>query len=310
MDQKQVQIALSVAKHLSFSEAALETSYAASVISKQVASLERELGVRLFERKARSKVALTEIGKKLLPSFQKVQDGYGEIRELVSSAANQNVLTLVCPCGFSTLGEDELISFFSTCNPQFSVRQIVGGNDACRDLLLNGDADISVRMLSEAELAKYSASKEFCCVKLADTRVGVILKEGHPAVRGGKAALAQLKDELFLFRTFQDNMDGDPKVEAFRSACRSEGFEPRLQFERELRSSAAFALAAKGMCAVPVMHQPNVLYPGTFYAPLTQNYYSFSITLLYRRANTSQALRKFVRCAKENLHIFSNSREE
>lgn len=305
MDLKQVQIVLSVAKNLNFSEAAWETSYAASVVSKQVAAIEKELGVRIFERKARSKVKLTEIGEELLPSLTKIQEEYNRIKSVIGSAGHQDAITLVCPCGFSTLGEDELISIFSAHNPQFSVRQIVGSNDSCRDLLLNGDADISIRLFSSSELVKYLDSKEFCCVKLAEARVGIVLKEGHPAIQDGKVELAQLRSERFLFRAFKDNMEGDPKVEAFQNACRREGFEPQVQFERDMRTSAALALVAKGMYAIPVMHRPNVLYPGTFYAPFTRNYYSFSIILLYQRANTSQALKEFVRCAKENRCVFS-----
>lgn len=48
MDLRQIEIVLSVAKHMSFSEAAWENSVAISTVSKQISALENELGVRLF----------------------------------------------------------------------------------------------------------------------------------------------------------------------------------------------------------------------------------------------------------------------
>jgi len=55
-----------VAEHLSFSRAARELHMAVSPLSRRVRDLERELGVRLFERDSHS-VALTSAGAALLP---------------------------------------------------------------------------------------------------------------------------------------------------------------------------------------------------------------------------------------------------
>jgi len=308
MDQRQVQLVLSVAEKLSFSEAAWENSYTASVVSKQVAALENELGVRIFERKGRSKVELTEIGKKLLPCLSKIQAEYNRMRNIASDAANgTSCIALSCPCGFSTLGEDELISIFSALYPEIIVRLLSRNDKACQELLLCGDADVSIRMLSDAQLEQFSRQKEMCCIKLADTQLGVVLRENHPAIQNGKVKLSALRDELFLFYAFKDKMDADPKIEEFQNACRAEGFEPHLRFSREIRPSAAFALAANGVCAIPLMHAPNVKYAGTCYTLFDRDYYSFSIVLIYLRSNSSPALKSFVRCASENLQLFSPS---
>lgn len=307
MDQRQVQLVLSVAEKLSFSEAAWENSYSPSVASKQVAALENELGVRIFERKGRSKVELTEIGKKLLPSLSRIQAEYHQMRSIADNAANGiSCVTLSCPCGFSTLGEDELISTFSAQHPEIIVRQLSKNDRVCSELLLCGDADVSIRMMSDAQLEDYRRQTDLICIKLADTQLGILLRENHPAIRNGRVELLELKDELFLFYAFSDKENYvDLKIEDFKNSCRALGFEPRLRLSKEIRPSAAFAMAAKGICAIPLMHAPNVSYPGTCYSLLTQDYYSFSIVMVFHRANSSPALKSFVRCAVENLHIFS-----
>ena len=53
---------LSVAKHLNFTRAAQECHIAQPAISEQISSLEKELGVQLFERGARS-IRLTAAGE-------------------------------------------------------------------------------------------------------------------------------------------------------------------------------------------------------------------------------------------------------
>ena len=63
MDMVQVQMALSVARNKSFSAAAKELAYSQSTVSKRINAFELELGVRLFERKARAQVELTREGE-------------------------------------------------------------------------------------------------------------------------------------------------------------------------------------------------------------------------------------------------------
>ena len=53
---------LSVARHLNFTRAAQECHIAQPAISEQISSLEKELGVQLFERGARS-IRLTAAGR-------------------------------------------------------------------------------------------------------------------------------------------------------------------------------------------------------------------------------------------------------
>ncbi len=307
MNQRQIRIVLAVAKHLSFSQAAWETSYAASVVSKQVAALEKELGVRLFERKARAKVELTETGRALLPHLNNIQSEYDAVDRLMETMNGQKVLTVVCPRAFTTLGEDELISVFCSRYRDVEVRQTEGSQTACIDLLESGSADFSIRLLSDAQLeAMRTAKKRLGFLPLAKNRVGVLLRSDHPAIRNGHVALKDLSDELFLLRYVENGTDGDTMIALFREACRSEGFEPRLRFRSGMRRTAVFSLVSDGYCAIPVMYAPKYQYPGTSFLQFTKDYYSFHVPLLYRKDDPSPTARNFLRCAAENRRIFSD----
>src|ERR687889_2021557 len=65
VELRQLETFRAVARELSFSRAAAGLGYVQSSVSAQVAALERELGVPLFDRLGR-RIALTEAGRGVL----------------------------------------------------------------------------------------------------------------------------------------------------------------------------------------------------------------------------------------------------
>lgn len=74
---------LTVARLLSFGEAARTLNYSQSTISEQIHSLEEYLGARLFERMGR-KIFLTEQGKQLLPVAERLVRETKDLKNLFS----------------------------------------------------------------------------------------------------------------------------------------------------------------------------------------------------------------------------------
>ena len=71
MDIRDLEIFLSVAKHLSYTRAGDEVNLSQPSVSIRVKQLENELGVKLFEQLGR-KVALTEAGRLLIADARHV----------------------------------------------------------------------------------------------------------------------------------------------------------------------------------------------------------------------------------------------
>lgn len=71
METFKIKAILATAEYKSLSKAAEVFSYTPSAFSHMLASFEKELGVRIFERHSKG-VVLTEAGKKLYPYFQKM----------------------------------------------------------------------------------------------------------------------------------------------------------------------------------------------------------------------------------------------
>lgn len=96
-------IFLIVAKHRSFSKAAVARAVAPSAISHAIRSLETRVGVRLFHRTTRS-VALTEAGERffaeLTPAFHQIEtalDGLNSYRDTPFGSVRLNIPNSIAP---------------------------------------------------------------------------------------------------------------------------------------------------------------------------------------------------------------------
>jgi DNA-binding transcriptional LysR family regulator len=79
MDVRDLQIFLSVAKHLNFTRASEEVNLSQPSVSVRMRQLEREVGSKLFEQLGK-KIALTEAGKLLVPYAGKVISAVDDAR--------------------------------------------------------------------------------------------------------------------------------------------------------------------------------------------------------------------------------------
>jgi len=87
MTQSQIQYFLAVAQEMSFSKAAESLFVSQPAVSRQVALLEQELGVPLFERTSHG-IAITDAGREFEAFFRKTQRQFNTLVERVRSGSN------------------------------------------------------------------------------------------------------------------------------------------------------------------------------------------------------------------------------
>ena len=88
MDFNALQAFTEVARHQSFSQAAEALFITQPAISKRITALERELGIKLFNRINRS-VSLTEAGQALLPRVQAIRNELEAIRSYAADLSGE-----------------------------------------------------------------------------------------------------------------------------------------------------------------------------------------------------------------------------
>ncbi len=136
----------------SFSAVARETNTTQSAVSKQVAALERELGVRLLSRTTRS-LALTEEGERYFEQARRLVAEIAEAENSLRQGAQQLTgwLRVAASVGFGRLKLLPLVKSFLAAHP--GVKIDLRLNDGFVDLVEQG-IDVAVRIgeLSDSSL--------------------------------------------------------------------------------------------------------------------------------------------------------------
>jgi len=117
---------VAVSKAGSFSAVARELGIPLATVSRRVADLEAELGVRLLHRSTR-KLSLTSEGRDFFTSCVKILDDLREATEQVTGEhkALRGALTVTAPTGFGRLHLQPIVQSFLGENPSLQMRLIL-----------------------------------------------------------------------------------------------------------------------------------------------------------------------------------------
>lgn len=139
-----------VARHLNFRAASEELSLTQSAVSRQVQSLEDEVGVPLFLRHTRS-VELTSAGIQLLsavlPSLEKID---GAVRQIRRSAGRKSVAVTTW-ASFASMWLIPRLEAFQTEHPDIDIR--IDATDARVDIDTS-DVDVALRYARPERVSK------------------------------------------------------------------------------------------------------------------------------------------------------------
>ncbi len=151
-----------VAIHGGFSKAARALGLTQPALSDQVARLEAEHDVLLFDR-SHKQVCLTPFGQKLLAHTRRLFEAEEQTREFLaeSRALRAGKLRIIADSPFHVL---DVLSTFRTRFPGIFVSLRAGNSDDVRDALINYRAEIGV-------LGEVPATARFQCLPLSSTPV-------------------------------------------------------------------------------------------------------------------------------------------
>jgi DNA-binding transcriptional LysR family regulator len=159
---------VTVAQVGSFSGAAKKLGSSGSLVSRHVAELERQVGVRLVNRTARS-LSLTEPGQRYAAFAARILD---EIEAEDAGIARlhdraEGTLSIICPKWIGSLDLGDAIAAFSAAHPKIHIRFELGGmSDRTYDFLDSGfDVAFHTRDLrdSSVRLKKISSLPFVLC---------------------------------------------------------------------------------------------------------------------------------------------------
>ncbi|WP_134107495.1 LysR family transcriptional regulator [Kribbella pratensis] len=210
MELRQIQYFVTVAEVLNFGRAAEQLGIGQPGVSQQIARLERELDVLLFDRSARA-IRLTEAGQRFLPAARAVLASVESAR----AAAIGEARTL--RLGTSTgLGERLETVVAELSSQDLHVDLVSTSTRARLDRVRSGQLDAAfVRGLDEA------AGLEFVPVWEDD----LLISLPATVAEGPEVELKDLRDLPLRITQRRTN---PPLVDLVMSACAAAGFEPVL----------------------------------------------------------------------------------
>ncbi|AYC38823.1 LysR family transcriptional regulator [Streptomyces griseorubiginosus] len=252
---------LAVAEDLHFTRAADRLYVSQPALSKQIRSLERQLGVELF-RRDRHGVRLTEAGETLLPHARQVLQAWAAADTAMASARAAGRGTLVV--GMSTSpGRGGLLpairSRFTAAHPEAVARlRQMGWQDPTAGLA-DGETEVAFVWLPLPDPERYAWTP------VAEESRLVALSAGHPLASRESIDFADLADEPFLALP----ASAGPLRDFWLAVDERSGRPPRVGAEIAGTEETYEALVAGlGVCLVAAGNAPLITLGGVVTRPV------------------------------------------
>lgn len=226
MDIKKLEIFLNLSKTMNYSETAAQLFTTQGNISKQIITLEKELGTSLVDRSHRQ-IKLTSAGEivtqmapKIVSEFQNMQQKIQQNKQYVDQLLR--IVTVPSVANYRGL---ELIINFHMQYPEIKLDLTEVEGDHVLDTLKNGGTGVVFARDFGILKNKYDSviTEEDCFVCL--------LPKDHPLAHQKTIALADLSQENFLLLG-RETMLYDHVINLTKKA----GFEPRVSYDgRQLK---------------------------------------------------------------------------
>lgn len=173
---EQLQAFMAIAETGSFGQAAKQCGVTQSTISRQIQSLEQDLGLSLFHRTAQAK--LTIGGEKLLPRAQKIcqewQKAIAECHDLI--AGKQPELCVAAIHSVCAHFLPPILQRFCLDYPEVQLRVTALGSDRALKVLRDGLIDLAIVMNNRF----LTASSEIVLTVLYEEQIEVLMAANHP----------------------------------------------------------------------------------------------------------------------------------
>lgn len=283
---------VAAAETLHFGLAAERLGLTQPALSQSVRTLEDALDVRLFDRSRRT-VSLTEAGRSLLPEAQAIlsQSDRAERLGMVAGRRSSRKL-MIGYVGSAALHPlfSRLIGKLTAIRPELVLR--LDQSPVTRQIAQVGDHSLDIGILRspmptlDPEIATLSLQKE--------AMVLAIGQQSRHALSQGACELADFTNEPFLQYRQQE---GGGLHFLTRTACQQAGFEPLIaQTVPQIATMLALVGAGLGVALVPESAS-RLGVPGVVCRSLKQPVFT-DFNLIYRRADTSPALREALHAAR------------
>ena len=238
MRLEQLQAFLAIAETGSFQQAAKKCGVTQSSVSRQIQSLEADLGLELFHRKGQAKLTLA--GDILLPRARKICQEWETVTQEITDllAGKQPELCIAAIHSLCAYYLPPVLQKFCRNYPDVQLRVTSLGSDRALKVLKDGLVDLAIVMNNQL----LTISKEMVVEVLYDEPIEVLTAADHPLAQHEHIPWSELihypqvvfKDGYGMQRLVQDSFERLEAtlqaalevntLDAFRGVVRQGGF--------------------------------------------------------------------------------------
>lgn len=237
MTTQQIRFFLEAAACLNFTEAAKRLFVAQSTLSKQIALLEDELGLKLFYRNNRT-VGLTPAGSLLRGEMEKAEhrltqaiDRARHVDRGLDGALSVGVLDIIDPSLFVS----PLLKLFQARYPRVELSVSFCGFSKLREGLEKGLLDVGFG--KEFDLFSLPGLEG---MDVYQNSPSILMPSRHPLATADRLEVSRLKDEQFVVLS-QDECGAS--VHTLVDLCGKDGFYPRISRYVDSNADRVYAVA-------------------------------------------------------------------
>ena len=293
MEFRHVNGFVAVAEELHFGRAAVRLNMAQPPLSQQIRRLEKDLGVRLFDRNTRS-VRLTPAGERFLPHARQLLAQTDLARRAAVAGASGEVGRV--SIGFAGASSHEAIPILTK-----AVRAQCPGIE----LRLRGQtyAGVALTQVAERELdigfVRLPVRWEGVQTRVIQyERLVAALPSDHPLAGEDTVDVADLAEEPFV--AFPGTAGSSVRENMVRIALDA-GFTPRIVQEAPDSNTILDLVAAGVGVTITVSSVQHIRFAGMVYRELRGDVPAIASALAWREDNASPALATVLRVAEKAL---------
>lgn len=194
MDVRDLEVFLSVARHLNFTRAGLEVHLSQPSVSVRVRRLEEELGVKLFEQVGK-KVALTEAGRQLEPHARRAVAALDDARRVIEEVRGleRGALRIGASTTPGIYLVPQIIAGFKRLHPKIEVRLEIKDTRRVEEGVIGNDYDFGF-------VGGHLVGGEIEILPWRTDEIILVAPPGHPLAGKRRVTPNELTKQQFIFR--------------------------------------------------------------------------------------------------------------
>ena len=249
LDSRRLRVLCEVARQGSFSAAADALGYTQPAVSRQIATLEAEVGAVLVRRVPQGAVLtdagrlLSERGAAVLSYMQDMED---ELRALLGMEGGTLRLATFASAAGSIV--PRAVASFRDRHPGVELTVEMYDPDESIPRLRAGQFDLALSHDPRGDPERKGQADDLDVVPLFDDPMYVALPAGHRLCEAARLSMSDLSSEPWMLATGRTC----PDARLFLRACHDAGFEPRIAFQNDdYGAILGFVAAGVGVALVP-----------------------------------------------------------